>query len=168
MAVNLSPLGGVAGQFFDNNGVPLSGGLLYTYAAGTTTAQTTYTSSSGSIAQANPIVLDSAGRVPNEIWLTGGVSYKFVLKTSAAVLIGSWDNVSGINDLTNVQPTIYNSTGTGSLTTFTLSTSPKNINTTNVYISGIYQDKNTYSLSTSTITFSQAPPINSVIEVSYY
>ena len=69
MAVNLSLLGGVAAQFFDNNGVPLSGGFLYTYAAGTSTPQTTYTSSSGSIAQANPMVLDSSGRVPSgEIW----------------------------------------------------------------------------------------------------
>jgi hypothetical protein len=47
MAVNLSPIGGVAGQFFDNNGDPLVGGKLYTYAAGTTTPQTTFTSSSG-------------------------------------------------------------------------------------------------------------------------
>ena len=31
MAVNLSPLGGVAAQFFNNDGVPLSGGLIYTY-----------------------------------------------------------------------------------------------------------------------------------------
>jgi hypothetical protein len=39
MAVSLSPLGGAATQFFDNNGVILSGGKLYTYAAGTTTPQ---------------------------------------------------------------------------------------------------------------------------------
>jgi hypothetical protein len=96
MAVNLSLLGGVAAQFFDNNGVPLSGGFLYTYAAGTSTPQTTYTSSSGSIAQANPIVLDSSGRVPSgEIWLTDAVSYKFVLQTSASVTIATYDNVTG-------------------------------------------------------------------------
>jgi len=47
MAVTLSPLGGVAGQFFDNIGAPLSGGLLYSYAAGTTTAQATYYDASG-------------------------------------------------------------------------------------------------------------------------
>lgn len=96
MAVNLSLLGGVAAQFFDNNGVPLSGGFLYTYAAGTSTPQATYTSSSGSIAQANPIVLDSSGRVPSgEIWLTDAVSYKFVLQTSASVTIATYDNVTG-------------------------------------------------------------------------
>jgi hypothetical protein len=94
MAVNISPVGGAAAQFFDNNGVILSGGKIYTYAAGTTTPQATYTSSSGGTAHTNPIILDSAGRVPNgEIWLTGGASYKFVLKTSADVLIGTYDNI---------------------------------------------------------------------------
>jgi len=97
MAVNLSMLAGAGAQFFDNNGVILSGGLIYTYAAGTTTPQATYTTSSGSTAHTNPIVLDSAGRVPSggEIWLTDSVAYKFVLKTSAAVTIGTYDNVPG-------------------------------------------------------------------------
>jgi parallel beta-helix repeat protein len=95
MTVNLSLLGGAGWQFSDNNGVPLSGGLLYTYAAGTTTPQTTYTSISGVTANTNPVVLDAAGRVPSEIWLTDAVSYKFVLKTSASVTIGTYDNVTG-------------------------------------------------------------------------
>lgn len=95
MAVNLSPIGN-GQQFFDNNGVPLNGGLLYTYQAGSTTALTNYTDISGSIANANPIVLDSAGRSSNEIWLTYGLNYKFVLKTSAGVTIGTYDNIYGI------------------------------------------------------------------------
>jgi hypothetical protein len=97
MAVNLSPVGGAAQQFFSNNGVPLAGGLLYTYAAGTTIPQTAYTSSSGNIAHTNPIVLNSAGRVPGgEIWITFGASYKFVLKDSNDVLIATYDNIDGI------------------------------------------------------------------------
>jgi len=97
MAVNLSMLAGAGAQFFDNSGVILSGGLIYTYAAGTTTPQAAYTSSSGGTAHSNPIVLDSAGRVPSggEIWLTDAVAYKFVLKTSAAVTIATYDNVTG-------------------------------------------------------------------------
>ena len=47
MTVNLSPVAGAGWQFFDSDGGPLSGGELYTYAAGTTTPQTTYTSSTG-------------------------------------------------------------------------------------------------------------------------
>jgi len=95
MAVNLSPIGN-GQQFFDNNGVPLNGGLLYTYQAGSTTALTNYTDISGSIANSNPIVLDSAGRCATEIWLTYGLNYKFVLKTSAGVTIGTYDNIYGI------------------------------------------------------------------------
>ena len=98
MSVNLSPLAGAAGQFFDNNGVPLTGGKLFSYIAGTTTPQTTYTSSLGTTAHSNPIILDSAGRVPSgEIWLTASSNYKFVLYTSTDVLIASWDNIIGIN-----------------------------------------------------------------------
>ena len=97
MSVYISALGGAAAQFFDNSGNLLTGGLIYTYAAGTTTPQATYTSSAGATAHANPIVLDSAGRV-NEIWLTENLGYKFVIYTSTGVLVGSYDNIVGIND----------------------------------------------------------------------
>jgi len=97
MTVNISLFAGVGAQFFDNNGTILSGGLVYTYAAGTTTPQAAYTTSAGTIAHTNPIVLDSAGRVSSggEIWLTDPEAYKFVLKTSAAVTIATYDNVTG-------------------------------------------------------------------------
>lgn len=124
MAVNLSPVGGVAAQFFDNNGVILSGGNLYTYLAGTTTPATTYTSSNGGTALTNPIVLDSAGRVPSgEIWLTNGINYKFVLKTSADVLISTWDNIPSINDFSSFSASDgssligYQPAGTGAVAT---------------------------------------------------
>ena len=96
--VNLSALAGAGQQFFSDNGVPLSGGKLYSYEAGTTTPQTTYTSANGVTAHANPIVLNSAGRVATgEIWLTAGQNYKFVLKTSTDITIATWDNITGIN-----------------------------------------------------------------------
>ena len=101
MAVFLSPVGGAAAQFFTNSGVILSGGQLHTYLAGTTTNQATYTSAAGVSAHNNPIILDAAGRVPGgEVWLTENVSYKFLLKDSNDVLIGTYDNVSGISTLT--------------------------------------------------------------------
>jgi len=96
MAVNLSPLGGAGWQFFDNSGVPLAGGLLYTYEAGTTTPAPTYTTAAGTIANTNPIVLDAAGRPPQEIWLSGTYQYKLVLKTSTGVLLWTMDNLSGL------------------------------------------------------------------------
>jgi hypothetical protein len=165
MAVFLSPVGGVAAQFFDNNGVPLSGGKLYTYEAGTTTPLVTYTTSAGNVARTNPIVLDSAGRVPSggEIWLTSQ-AYKFVLNTSVDVLIATYDNIFGIGVVTYQ---IQNFTGTGSQTVFTLSSAPINENSTFVYINGVYQQKNTYTVSGTTLTFSQAPPLTSTIEVMF-
>jgi len=111
MTVNLSLLGGAGWQFSDNNGLPLSGGLLYTYAAGTTTPQTTYTSISGVAANTNPVVLDSAGRVVSEIWLTQGQTYKFVLETSAGVTLGIYDNVSGASDPANIYAALAAPTG---------------------------------------------------------
>jgi hypothetical protein len=165
MSVFLSSFAGAGAQFFDNNGIPLAGGLIYTYAAGTTTPQATYTSNSGSIAQSNPIVLDSSGRVPSgEIWLLQVVPYKFVLETSSGTTIGTYDNISSI---AGSIPQITRFTGDGSTTNFTLSITPTSINITNIYINGVYQNKNTYSISNTTLTFTQAPPVNSVIEVSY-
>lgn len=96
MPVNLSPLAGAGWQFFDNSGVILSGGLLYTYAAGTTTPQATYTSSSGATPNANPIVLNSAGRIATDVWLTSTLTYKFVLKTSTGTTIGTYDNIPSV------------------------------------------------------------------------
>jgi len=64
-------------QFFDNNGVPAAGYKLFTYVAGTTTKQTTYTDQAQTGANANPIILDSAGRCV--IFLPTGLSWKFVL-----------------------------------------------------------------------------------------
>jgi len=171
MAVNLSPVGGVAAQFFTNNGVILSGGKIYTYTAGTTTNQATYTSSNGGTAHTNPIILDSAGRVPGgEIWLTGTTQYKFVLHTSLNVVIATYDNIWGIGSIggtTAQTPIIFNTTGTGSNTTFTLSSAPVSENTTNVFINGVYQQKNTYSIVGAALTFSEAPPITSSIEVNF-
>lgn len=118
MSVNLSFIGGAGWQFFDNNGDPLSGGLLYTYVAGTTTPAATYTASVGMVANANPIVLDAAGRVPEEIWLSDAHSYKFILTTSANVQIWVKDNISGVSnanavasDLTTYENTLASSAG---------------------------------------------------------
>jgi hypothetical protein len=164
-AVSLSAFGGVGAQFFDNNGVILTGGKIYTYEAGTTTPLATYTSSSGSTAHTNPIVLNSAGRVPNggEIWIQLRL-YKFVLETSTGVLIATYDNVGSSF---NAIAIIANFTGNGSTVAFTLASAPAGENATNVYINGVYQQKNTYSLAGAVLTFSQAPPVTSSIEVNY-
>ena len=166
MSVNLSAFGGVGWQFFDNNGVPLAGGLIYTYEAGTTTPQATYTTSAGTIAHSNPIVLNSAGRVPGgELWLVIGSNYKFVLQTSTATTIATYDNIYGSGSRVAF---LNNFTGTGSQTNFTLTVAPSDENNTQVYINGVYQQKNTFSLNGAELIFSTAPPITSTIEVTYY
>ena len=158
MAVFLSPVGGVAAQFFTNTGAVLTGGKIYTYLAGTTTPAVTYTTIAGTTARTNPVVLDSAGRVPGsgEIWLTT-VSYKFILKDSNDVLIATYDNISGINSLT-----AQNYTGDGSTVGYAVSG-----NLVSVYINGVYQNRNTYSFANGILTFSQAPPYTSLIEILY-
>lgn len=85
----LGPYG--KGQWFDDNGAPLNGGLLYSYEAGTTTPLATYTTAALTVANANPLVLDSAGR--GLYFLAPSTAYKLVLKTSAGVTIWTVDNV---------------------------------------------------------------------------
>ena len=95
MSVNLSPIGnGVS--FLGTTGLPLSGGQIYTYQAGSSTPLATYTTNSGIIANANPIVLGTDGRTPSEIWLTYGYNYKFVLQDSVGSTIATYDNLYGI------------------------------------------------------------------------
>jgi hypothetical protein len=115
MSINLSAFAGAGAQFLDANGAPLTGGLLYTYLSGTTTPATTYTSRAGTSANTNPIVLDAAGRTPSEVWLNGGVLYKFVLKSSTYVQIGSYDSIPSINDTTSVN-NLITVAGTNALT----------------------------------------------------
>lgn len=98
----LSPLFNDA-QLID--GIPASGGLLFTYAAGSSTKQTTYKDEDSAVAQANPIVLDARGEPESPIWLTEGLSYKFVFAPSddtdpPASPIRTIDDVTGTNDAT--------------------------------------------------------------------
>lgn len=113
--VALSSLAGAGWQFFDNNGDPLSGGKLYTYAAGTTTPATTYTSSTAAVANANPIILDSAGRVADEIWLVFGDNYKFVLTSATNTTIWTKDNVPGIFAAASISAADVTVSGGGSV-----------------------------------------------------
>ena len=110
MTVNLSPFANPGAQFFDDNGDPLSGGKIFTYAAGTTTPKTTYTDYTGGTAHANPIILDAAGRPPSEVWLTYGDAYKFILKDSLDTLVGTFDHIDGIPPININLVRLYGST----------------------------------------------------------
>jgi len=143
-------------QFFDLNGAPLAGGLLYTYEAGSTTPLASYTDSTGLIANTNPIVLDSRGEA--NVWL-GADSYKLALYTSVGVLIWTVDNIR----IVGVAVTALDFVGDGTQIAFFAAD-----NVAAIYINGVYQNRNTYSVTSGTVTFTQAPPNTSLIEVVYH
>jgi hypothetical protein len=93
-------------QLISGTGSPYSGALLYAYAAGTTTPQNTYSDSTLTTPNANPVVADSNGRF-GAIYVDPTVAYKFVAKTSAGATIFTQDNVvtTGSNTLTVLSKT---------------------------------------------------------------
>lgn len=94
MAGTLSPLFWKAYTFVDPAGVPYAGGFLYTYASGTSTPATTYTTIAldPAAVNTNPIVLNSAGRVPQPIYLPAA-TFKYVLKDALGNTIATEDDI---------------------------------------------------------------------------
>lgn len=145
-------------QFFTANGIPLVGGKLYTYVSGTTTPLATYVDQLGSASNPNPVIMDSRGEAG--VWLANAQLYTMVLKDSLDNLIWTSDGVgsSGATPLASTFK-VQNFSGDGTTVAFVLTYEPPNENNTQIYINGAYQQKNTYSLAASTITFSSAPPL---------
>ena len=172
MAVNLSPVGGVAAQFFDNSGNVLTGGKIYTYSAGTTTPQATYTSATGVTFHSNPIILDASGRVPGgEIWLADNLAYKFVIEDSNNVLIGTYDNIIGINStFLNFYTQEEIQTATAGQTVFTLSTVnyTPGTNSLSVFVDGVNQyDGSSYAYvetDSTTVTFTAGLHVGALVK----
>jgi hypothetical protein len=79
-------------QFFGTDGLPLVGGKLYTYAAGTTTPIATYTDNTQANLNTNPIILDSAGQA--NVWLADSITYKYTLTDADNVPLFTVDYVS--------------------------------------------------------------------------
>lgn len=96
-------------QYFTSAGVPLVGGKVYTYAAGTTTPLDTYTTQAGGTANANPVILDSRGEA-SIFWGTAG--YKVVLKDSLDATIWTQDNLYAYPDSSD---TLFLQAGTGAV-----------------------------------------------------
>jgi hypothetical protein len=102
MAQTCSPFMGIgAVQFLTNTGSPLTSGALYSFQAGTSTQQATFSDSACTVQNVNPITFTTGGRVT--IWLTTGNTYKFQLCSSstdgpacaAGDILASVDNVPG-------------------------------------------------------------------------
>lgn len=90
-------------QFLSNAGAVLANGFLYTYAAGTDDALATYSDEDGTVENANPILLNSAGRPWNStvevnVYLLPR-DYKFVLKNSVGTTIWTADHIPAVPTL---------------------------------------------------------------------
>lgn len=99
-------------QFFDPSGVPLAGGKVFTYIAGTTTPLASYSDQSGAFPNSNPVILDSGGFAA--IWLSAA-SYKIVVQDTNGVQQWTVDNVISWVDLVSDQTIAGNKTFTGAV-----------------------------------------------------
>lgn len=90
-------------QWENGAGEPAVGDKVFFYIAGSNTKQNTYTESTGSTANPNPVVLNALGMPPDEVWFEQGLLYKVVWAPSTDTdpptnPIRTWDNLSGIGD----------------------------------------------------------------------
>jgi hypothetical protein len=92
MQIGLSPVWN-GFMFNQNDGNPLNGGSINTYKAFTSIDQPTYTTKSGKFAHTNPIILDSSGRMTNELWLINNTPYRLVLSDELGNEIMELDDV---------------------------------------------------------------------------
>ena len=105
-SVNCSPFGPKP-QFELSTGLPAVGYKLFFYVAGSVaTKQDTYTNSTGSVANTNPVVLNANGQPSTELWFASGLAYKAVLAPSTDTdpptsPVWTIDNLRGINDTTS-------------------------------------------------------------------
>jgi hypothetical protein len=82
--------------FVDGSGNPCVGCTLGSYLAGTTTPTPTYTDSSKTTQNPNPVVLDATGQA--NIWLDPSIVYKFVLQNALGTTLWTADNVSTVGN----------------------------------------------------------------------
>jgi hypothetical protein len=85
-------------QFLDGAGDPVANGFMYFYESGSNVAKNTYADSDEAILNTNPVLLSSAGRIPN-VFFTG--TARVILRDSAGELIWDKDPVGGVNEQSN-------------------------------------------------------------------
>lgn len=96
-----------------NDGTPNANGTMATYAAGTTTPQATYTDSTGSTPNTNPIVFNARGEA--NVWFDPTLSYKLVEFDSDGTLLGTTDHINGsLSPSGDIIPSVDNAYNLGS------------------------------------------------------
>ena len=95
-------------------GQPAVGYQLFTYVAGTSIPQATYTDSTQTQQNTNPVVLNAYGYA--SVWLVTGLTYKLILTDAAGNLVGSQDQIAGGGFVgsANLLPTVTNTYNIGS------------------------------------------------------
>lgn len=156
-------------RFFDNNNNPLAGGFLYTYQAGTTIPSATFTDSTGSTPNTNPIALNARGEA--SVWLTPGQSYKFILQDASGNTIWTSDNLTSPIPVAVGNMTDEKGSGGqfgfvggvdfigGTTTTLTLSQNYGIASNLWVAFDGVEQGADTFSLNGTTLTFNAPIPV---------
>ncbi|MEK6398158.1 MAG: hypothetical protein V4734_08740 [Terriglobus sp.] len=96
------PINSPVFRALDDNGAPLAGGKLYTYAAGSSTPLATYADATSGTPNTNPVLLDANGQA--KIFLGPSV-YRFVMQDANGVQKWTVDNITGApppSDVTSV------------------------------------------------------------------
>jgi hypothetical protein len=117
---------------------------------------------SQSIADENNLIVFNGGVFQNQsAYSVSGTTLTFdtaPANSNTIIVYSVASAVSGSNC------SIATMTGDGSDVTLTLNANPVNENNIQVYIDGVYQNKDTFSVSGTTLTFSTAPPNNTAVE----
>ena len=141
---NLTGDSGTNASVINNSNVAITGG------AGITTTASTFNLDIAAAGFAGIAIAGNAGYVPDSTAATAGTFLQ---------ADGSWAAAGGLPTIT-----VDTGSGTGAQVAYTLSVTPSSVNYVNVFINGVYQAKSSYTVAGTTLTFTTAPPNNSVIE----
>ena len=141
---NLTGDSGTNASVVNNSNVIIQGG------SGITTVSNGFNLDIAAAGFAGIAIAGNAGYVPDS---TAAVAGTF-LKAD-----GTWAAAGGLPTIT-----VDTGSGTGAQVAYTLSVTPSSVNYVNVFINGVYQAKSSYAVAGTTLTFTTAPPNNSVIE----
>lgn len=146
-------------QFIDQNGLPLASGTVGFYYPGTLNPKPTYQDAAGTIANTNPVQLDSRGQA--SIWGSG--VYRQIVKDASGVTI--WDQVtedsnSGLSgNMTDHKYAAGTDFTPGVTTSLTLPIDPGSAQNMWVFFDSAFQADDQLSLAGTTLTFNSAIPV---------
>ena len=139
----------------------------------TSTLKVDSTNNRVGVGNASPDVSLDVGSVTDAIHVPSGTTAQrpaspaagyFRYNTTTGDFEGYTDAWGAIAGAGGTAPVVDTMTGDGSDTTLTLTSAPVNENATVVTIDGVVQHKDTYSVSSNTLTFSEAPPNGTAVE----